>query len=267
VGHSLSPRIHNAAFRAAGVHAVYRAVRVPAGALAGAVAGLRAEGVLGANVTIPHKEAVRAHLDALSPEAEAIGAVNTIVRGKDGSLSGHNTDAAGFLAPLDLEALAGAEVVVFGSGGAARAAVYALLTALRPRTLALAARTPARAEALAADLARLDLSGALQVVPLAEAGPLVREAGLVVNTTPLGMHPDVDATPWPEAEDFHPGQTVYDLIYTPRPTRLLREASARGAHPLDGLAMLLGQAAEAFHLWTGLPMPLDAALRGLEEGG
>jgi shikimate dehydrogenase len=265
VSHSLSPVIHNAAFRAAGIDALYRAVRVPDVALGAAVAGLRAEGILGANVTIPHKQAVVEHLDALAPEARAIGAVNTIVRGGDGTLTGHNTDAAGFLAPLDPSALAGTHVLVFGNGGAARAVVYALLTAARPASLTLAARHPERAEALAADLGGHQQGSALRVVALPEAGPAVREAALIVNTTPLGMEPEVDATPWPDAGDFHEDQTVYDLVYAPRHTRLLRDAGARGARTIDGLAMLVGQAAEAFRLWTGRPMPLDAVRAALDQ--
>ena len=265
VAHSLSPLIHNTAFRAAGLDAVYLACRVAPDVLDAAVAGLRAFPVLGANVTIPHKQAVLPHLDALTPEAEAIGAVNTITRRDDGTLRGDNTDAAGFLSGLDTEALHGAPTLVFGNGGAARAVVYALLTALHPASLTIAARTPAPAEALAADVARFDERGALRVVPLAEAGPAVRQSRLVVNATPLGMHPHEDATVWPAVKDFGSEQTVYDLIYAPTETRLLREAAARGAQTVGGLAMLIGQAATAFEQWTNRPMPLDAVRDALHR--
>ena len=258
VAHSRSPLIHNAAFRAAGIDAAYRAVRVEAEALGGAVAGLRAPNVLGANVTIPHKQAVLSHLDALTPEAEAIGAVNTVVRAPDGTLCGDNTDAAGFLRGLDARALHDAPALVFGAGGAARAVVYALLTALRPETLTLVARRPAQAEALAADLDAFDPDGALRVVPVGEAAGAVRSSRLVVNTTPLGMHPDERSTPWPNASDFGSGHTVYDLVYTPQRTRLLDDANSRGAQTVGGLTMLVGQAAAAFVQWTGQPMPLAA---------
>jgi shikimate dehydrogenase len=258
VAHSLSPLIHNTAFRGAGVNAVYLAARVAPAAVAGAVAGLRALDVMGANVTIPHKRAVIPHLDRLTPEAEAIGAVNTITRLDDGTLRGDNTDAAGFLNALDADALRGTEAVVFGNGGAARAVVYALLTAIRPVSLVIAARTPDRAEALAQSLSALDERGALRVVPLAEAGDAVRRSRLVVNATSVGMHPNDDATVWPHADDFDPGQTVYDLVYVPAETRLLRDAARRGAETIGGLTMLIGQAAAAFEQWTGHAMPVDA---------
>jgi shikimate dehydrogenase len=258
VAHSLSPLIHNTAFRALGIDAVYLAARVAPDAVADAVAGLRALDVLGANVTIPHKRTVLPFLDVLTPEAEAIGAVNTITRLDDGALRGDNTDAAGFLSALDADALRGADALVFGSGGAARAVVHALLTALRPGSLTIAARTPAHAEALARRSAPLDARAVLRVVPLAEAGAAVRRSRLVVNATPLGMHPHEDATVWPTARDFGSEQTVYDLVYAPTETRLLHDAASRGAQTADGLAMLIGQAAAAFEQWTDRPMPLGA---------
>ena len=261
VAHSLSPLIHNTAFRSLDLNAVYLAARVAPEAIGGAIAGLRALGVMGANVTIPHKRAVLPHLDTLTPEAEAIGAVNTVTCLKDGTLRGDNTDAAGFLSGLDVDALRGADVLVFGSGGAARAVVYAVLTALRPAST-IAARTPGRAEALAEALTRFDAHGALQVIPLSEAP--VRRSRLVVNATPLGMHPDVEATVWPGADDFGPEHTVYDLVYAPAETRLLRDAARRGAKPVGGLEMLIGQAAAAFEQWTGHPMPLGAVRDALQ---
>ncbi len=265
VARSLSPAIHNAAFAAADIDATYLATRVGVESLEAAVAGLRAPNVLGANVTIPHKRAVLPHLDRLSPEAAVIGAVNAIVREDDGALVGHNTDAAGFLAPLDLDRLRGRPALIFGSGGAARAVAYALLTHAEPEMLTLAARTPERADALASGLTPLDPAGALRVVPLAEAVPAVRRAALVVNATPLGMHPRPDTTPWPNDTDFSKGQTVYDLVYAPRVTRLLRDAAARGATAIGGLEMLIGQAAETFRLWTGRPMPMGAVRVALAE--
>ncbi len=273
VAHSRSPRMHNAAFRAQGLNYVYVAADVAPPELPAAVAGLRALGHVGANVTIPHKQAVRSLLDEVSERAAAIGAVNTIVRiGAAGDaergaarLRGDNTDGLGFLAPLapHAERLRGAEVVVFGAGGAARAAAYALLGTCAPARLTLAARRPPQAEALAADLSSHDTRGALTACALADAGPHVRRSALVVNATPAGMHPHVEGTPWPEAGDFSARQIVYDLVYTPAETRLLRAAAARGATPLGGLEMLIGQAAESYRQWTGRAMPLDAVRRAL----
>lgn len=263
VAHSLSPAMHNAAFAALGLDAVYEAQRVPPDCLAEAIAALRAPGSLGANVTIPHKERVLPHVDRLTETARHVGAVNTIVRLADGRLEGDNTDVAGFLDPLDhnpadLDALRDTEAVVLGSGGAARAVAYALLRHVGLAQLTLVARSPKRAEMLAADLAPFDERDALIVRPTAEGGAAIRAARLAVNATPVGMHPEEDATPWPHADDFAPGQIVYDLIYRPRPTRLLREAAARGAQPIDGLAMLVGQAARAFERWTGRSAPRSA---------
>lgn len=262
VAHSRSPALHNAAFRALGLDLAYVAAKVRPADLGAAVAGLRALGAVGANVTIPHKATVLAHLDALTDAARAAGAANTLVARDDGALEGDNTDVGGFLDGLGPHArrLAGAEAVVFGTGGAARAVVYALLSALGPARLTLAARTPAHAEALALDLAPYDPRGALAVVPLADAADALRAARLVVNATPLGMHPLVETTPWEDGRVFGPGQVVYDLVYAPRETRLLREATGRGATPIDGLPMLAAQAARAFRRWTGQALP-DEVLR------
>lgn len=260
VAHSLSPRIHNAAFRALGLDAVYLACRVAPADLPAAVAGLKALGALGASVTIPHKEAVVPLLDRLAPAAAATGAVNTVVFEDDGAVRGENTDVEGFLQPLRPHAdrLHGAAMTVLGAGGAARAAAYALLTAFEPTRLTVAARRPDQARRLAAALGPHDPYDALRPIPFAEARAAVRESILVVNATPVGMAPGDGETPWPHAEDFHTSQLVYDLVYAPAETRLLREAAAQGAEPLGGLAMLVGQAAAAFRLWTGLDMPLEA---------
>ncbi len=268
VAHSRSPVLHNAAFRAQGINAAYVALPVAPGDVTTAVAGLKAMGFLGANVTVPHKEAVLPLLDACSPQAEAVGAVNTLVcRRTSGGvvLYGDNTDVAGFLAPLGpfAEALHGAPVLVFGAGGAARAVAYALLTTFGPARLTLAARTPERAAALAHDLAAHDPGSALHAVPLAEAAAAVRSAALVVNATPAGMHPDAEGTPWPHATDFSAGQLIYDLVYAPPRTRLLREAATRGARTLGGLEMLIRQAAAAYVQWTGREMPLDVVRAAL----
>ncbi len=270
VAHSFSPLIHNTGFRTQGLDFVYLACRVPKDALPGAIAGLRALGFAGANVTIPHKEAVRPLLDRCTSRAEAIGAVNTIVcRPKAAGaveLIGDNTDVVGFLEPLQplTDRLMAAEMVVLGAGGAARAVVYALLTEFRPTRLTIVARTPARGETLAADFAAYDTHRALQVVSPDKAAPAVRSARLIVNATPVGMHPHVETSPWPHPEDFGPGQIVYDLVYNPVQTRLLREAAARGATPIDGLRMLIGQADAAYRQWTGHELPREAVRAALQ---
>lgn len=271
VAHSLSPLIHNAAFRAQGLNGRYAAAPVRPGDLPAAVEGIKALGIAGANVTIPHKSAVLPLVDALSPQAQAVGAVNTLVVRTSGAappaLYGDNTDVAGFLQPLLPHAgvLQEAPMLIFGAGGAARAVAYALLTTFRPRRLTLAVRTPSKAEALARDLAAHDPAGALRVAPLQDAAPDVRGSVLLVNATPLGTTPDVRATPWPHADDFAEGQIAYDLVYNPEETRFLRDAAARGADVLGGMEMLIGQAAASYVQWTGQKMPVEAVREALQR--
>ena len=169
--------------------------------------------------------------------------------------------------PIAAETLRQAPMLIFGAGGAARAVAFALLRAYQPRRLTLAARTPARAERLAQDLAPYDSTAALRVVPLAEARPAVQQSRLLVNATPVGMHPHVEATPWPDAAAFSDGQLVYDLIYKPEQTRLLRDAAARGTHTLGGLDMLIRQAAASYAEWTGREMPVDRVREALRDFG
>jgi len=266
VEHSLSPRIHNTAFRAQDVNAAYVGTPVRPEALGDAVAGLRALQFLGANVTTPHKEAVLPFLDEVTDRARAVGAVNTIVRDDD-RLHGDNTDIAGFLRPLEEregDALEGAPMLAFGAGGAARAVIYGLLSHYRPERLTIVARRPEQAEGLAADLADHDPDGALRVSSFEEAALAVRTSRLVVNATPLGMAPDRRGqTPWPNPVDFRADHVVYDLVYTPEETRLLREAAAKGATPIGGLDMLVEQAATAYRQWTARDMPRAAVFDAL----
>lgn len=256
VVHSLSPLIHGAAFRAARIDAVYLAARVPSRALDAAIQGLRAPAVLGANITIPHKEAATLLVDELDERASRIGAINTIVSSDAGRLTGCNTDVVGFLAPLDLSALTGARALVLGGGGAARAVIYALLVHAAPSAIIVAARNLRRAEGLVREFETLAGRNVMEARPAVDGAPAAESVDLVVNATPVGMEPDPDATPLPGAS-FRAGQIVYDLVYAPRHTRLLREAARSGATTISGINMLVGQAAESFRLWTGVEMPLD----------
>lgn len=266
VEHSLSPRLHNTAFQVQEANTVYVATPVRPDAIEPAVKGLRALRFLGANVTVPHKEAVQPVLDEVSDRAEAVGAVNTIVREEREAapdlLLGDNTDVEGFLTPLDDQVdddLDGTAMLIFGAGGAARAVVYGLLTYYSPKRLTIVARRPEQAEVLAADLADHDPSDALRVSTFEGAALSVKTSRLLVNATPLGMAPDHrQQTPWSAADDFSPDHVVYDLVYTPEETRLLREAAARGATTIGGLDMLVEQAAASYRQWTGRTMPRDA---------
>jgi shikimate dehydrogenase len=247
VRHSYSPAIHNAAFRALGLDWVYLAFEVAPGRVPEALAGVRALGIGGLSVTLPHKEDAAAAVDELSATAAALGAANTVVVGADGRLRGENTDAAGFLASL---ADAGVDptdrrCLVRGAGGAARAVVWALAEAGAAAVVVVPGRDRARAERTAA------LAGALGRV--GEAGEAAG-ADIVVNATPIGLDGGPDLAVDPAL--LGPGQVVVDLV--PRPTTaLLGAAGARGARPVDGLGMLVHQAALAFRLWTGCDPPLD----------
>jgi shikimate dehydrogenase len=276
VSHSVSPAMHNAAFVELGLDWCYVPLPVPVepqNRIGEAVRGLRALGLRGANVTVPHKQAVMPHLDWLSPAAEAIGAVNTIRVEPDGSLSGDNTDAPGFVADLRDHGVnpAGQRVLVLGAGGSARAIVYGLAEA-GCATIALCNRTLDRAQALAAEMAARFPACPMSAHTLpAGIYEVATQVDLVVNTTSLGMTPQVEGLPWPEETPFRAGQVVYDLVYNPPQTRLLRKAAADGAQAIGGLGMLIWQGALAFERWTGKSPSVTtmrrAALRDLRRRG
>jgi shikimate dehydrogenase len=255
--HSLSPQLHTAALAAAGLageYCLYPLAPLPEGqpALRDFLDGLRRGALEGINVTIPYKQAVIPYLDQLTPAAAAIGAVNTILR-RGETLVGDNTDAPGFLADLeqvlDVQSNAAGTAVVLGAGGAARAVVYAL--AQRGWQVHIAARRPDQAAALAAQMKQAHRlsTGLLSAAGLCEHVG----ADLLVNTTPVGMAPQDAATPWPPGLAFPAHARVYDLIYSPAETTLVRAARQAGLRASNGLGMLVEQAAEAFERWTGHP--------------
>ena len=251
--HTLSPVIHNAAFREAGLDWVYLAFPVPPENLGAAIAGLRVLGCMGANVTMPHKRAVVAHLDEISGDATAIDAVNTIepVAGK---LAGRNTDVDGFRSFLESEVgfdATGRDAVVLGAGGAARAVVRAL-DAMDVATIRIVARDQGKARGTAAVVR----SSTTEVMSFSDASltDAIRDADVVVNATPVGM--DGRADPLPEAT-FTGDHVVVDLIYEPPSTPLVERARASGADAWGGLGMLVRQAAMSFQIWTGLDPPIE----------
>ncbi len=247
IGHSLSPLMHNTALTAARIDGVYLAFDVTD--LAGAMAGVRALSIRGLSVTIPHKTAAIAHLDALDPMAEWIGAVNTIDN-RDGRLTGYNTDAAGAMAALSgIVDVDGAGAAVLGAGGAARAIGFAIREA--GGRVTILNRSRKKGERLAADI------GA-SFRPLADFGG--GDYGVVVNTTPVGMHPNTNEIPVPETE-LQEGMVVMDIVYNPLRTTLLTAAERRGCQAIDGLAMFVRQGAAQFELWTGTPAPVDRMTR------
>ena len=247
---TLSPAIHNAAFRRLGLDWVYLRWPVSPEALDAAVGGIRALGATGANVTMPHKETVMDLLDELSGDAAAIGAVNTI-QCVGGLLVGHNTDVDGFAEFLSSDVGFNAHdrsALVLGAGGAARA-VVAALAGMGARSITVAARRPHQANAVAG------LGGDVgQGAAWGEAVGLVEVADVVVNATPLGGHGE-DPT---AGGDLHEGQLVVDLVYDPPMTPLVDRARVAGADAWGGLGMLVHQAAASFRIWTGLSAPLEA---------
>lgn len=256
VGHSLSPVMQNAALAEMGVDAVYLAFDVSPERLETALRGLKAVGALGVNLTIPLKERALPLLDWVSPEAERIGAVNTI-KMTGGRLEGYNTDAPGFLASLKSAGVdpAGKASVILGAGGSARAVAVALLGA--GSRITLVNRTGERAMELARILNHGSTSPKIHALPLAgsAAHAALSEAEILVNTTPVGMAPhSLDCLPVPGSV-FHPRLFVYDLIYNPGETRLLTEARRRGARGVNGIGMLAHQGALALEIWTGRPAP------------
>ena len=262
VTHSGSPAMHNAALAATGLDYVYAAFAVaPEGAPAVGQA-MRTLNITGLNVTVPHKQAVMEFLDEVTPEATAIGAVNTIHH-LDGRLIGHNTDGYGIRASLredgGLQQLP-PRVVLLGAGGAARAILHALLAAPEVEQGVLLNRTVERAEALAADLA----GGSRVIVgSMADTGA-VAHAGLLINSTSIGMEPAADQSPLGDGSCLHDGLVVVDIVYKPLQTQLLQQALAAGARSVDGLGMLAHQGARAFEIWTGVAPPVAVMRRALQ---
>ena len=262
VEHTASPTMHNAALAATGLDYAYVAFHVVPERLADVPKAMRALEIRGLNVTVPHKVTVMEGLDEISEEARSIGAVNTIANDQ-GHLTGHNTDAYGITASLEheggLEELP-AETVLLGAGGAARAILYALLQRTEVQMVNLLNRTASRAEQLAADM---DPTGKrVRVAGLDQCGR-VRDAGLLINSTSLGMSPEEERSPLEDAGCLHDGLVVLDIVYRPLRTRLLEQAEAAGARVVDGLGMLAHQGARAFEIWTGTPAPVDVMRRAL----
>ena len=256
VRHSLSPTLMNAAFEAAGLDWTYVALEVASMGLPDAFAGVRALGIAGLSITMPHKESAAACADQLSPTAERLGAVNCIVN-HGGLLTGHNTDGEGFVRSLKHGFSfdpSGKRCVVLGAGGSARSIILALSDA-GASEIVVVNRTLGRAERAAA------LAGDRgEVVALDGAHSDLADADLVVNATSVGMgDPGPNDVPF-DASILHEGQILVDIVYKPLETPLIATARAQGASVANGVAMLAHQAAVQFELWTGVDAPIDVML-------
>ncbi len=272
--YSLSPRLHQAALQACAVRGEYRLYPVPPlpqgqERLRQLLQQMRQGRLHGLNVTIPHKQTLLPYLDDLTLEARAIGAVNTLLL-HEGLLVGDNTDAAGFwrhLISLPNMDEGPKTALILGAGGAARAVAFALLKA--GWSLRVAARRLEQAQRLVQDLTQAlsphSYELRIKALPLEQA-PLrqhLNHIHLIVNATPVGMPPDLEQSPWPPGLPFPPQASVYDLIYHPPQTRLLHDAQAAGLQTVNGLGMLVEQAALAFERWTGVPAPRQQMHRAL----
>lgn len=265
VRHSKSPVMLGEAFRAAGVNAVYGAFHVTPESLGSAVEGVRALGFRGVNVTIPHKVRVMDYLDEIDATASRVGAVNTIVN-QGGKLIGYNTDGIGYVRSLKEETgsrIKDASILMLGAGGAARGVAHAL-AAEKPSRLWIANRSAGKAEALASEL-----GGESECQGIAWDGidHIIGKVDIIVNTTPIGMHPNTDEMPIDPAA-LREGTIVSDLIYNPLSTKLLEHAKQAGAKVHGGLGMFVYQGAYAFEYWTGMSAPVEAmraaVLRAME---
>jgi shikimate dehydrogenase len=265
VGHSISPTMQNAALRDLGIDWQYELLETSPDKLRDTVARLRNDDCIGANVTIPHKQAVMEWLDEVSERAQKIGAVNTIIK-RDGKLLGDNTDAYGVLQSLIEEnvLLCYSAAVVFGAGGAARGTVFALGEAGVSR-ITILNRTQSRADALA-DFVRQQFPNVVVTTNKTEA---IDSADIIINTTSVGMTPYTNASPMPNGITFPRNAIAFDLVYRPLQTKFLRDAENAGAKTIGGLGMLVHQGALSLKLWTRKDAPVsvmrDAAENALRN--
>ncbi len=284
VKHSVSPDMFNAAFATLDMNWRYEIFPTEPERIAQVVEELLDRQIRGFNVTVPHKRAIMPLLDAVRPEARAIGAVNTVTRSSDDDqrLEGTNTDVYGFRTDLTGRISAhpqGSGAIILGSGGAARAAAYVL--GHIGYQLHIVTRDPARGIKLIQDvqpgLATSDTQrspvksaqGQMQAFARDHLGKINGDIKLIVNCTPVGMWPNVHESPWPEEVPFPQADVVYDMVYRPERTRLMQQAEAAGIEAHGGLGMLIHQGAAAFRLWTGLEPSIDimysAAQRALKH--
>jgi len=259
VAHSLSPAMHNAAFQALRMDWMYVPLPVETGRLGDGIRGMHSLGFRGANVTVPHKENALQFLDEISVQARQIGAVNTITF-QDNGIAGDNTDWLGILEDLKDKGFdtSGRKIMILGSGGSARAVVYALLST--GSDLIVCSRNQRAARVLVEDLHTLFPDRSIDSTSLVTAAHVDSRVDLVVNTTPLGMSPGTDTSPWPDEERLPRCELVYDLVYNPPVTRLMKQAQDQGLTASNGLGMLVHQAAASFRIWTGIEPPVEVMM-------
>lgn len=267
LGHSVSPAMHNSAFTVLGLDFEYVPFEIESRDLLEGVNGLRALHVAGFNVTVPYKEKIISLLDEVTEVARVIGAVNTVLN-QDGRLIGYNTDGAGFIASLKEDAKTDPKdknVVVLGAGGASRA-ICVMLAENKVNSLTLADLDEDRAQDLAAYVNSY-FGTKVKSLPAksAELPKAIKKADILVNCTPIGMRPKIDQSPLPKNTKLSAKTLVYDLVYNPQETKLLKEAKAAGCKTCSGLGMLVRQGSLAFTIWTGEEAPVNIMSKAAEQ--
>ena len=262
VEHSFSPPMHNAAFAELGLDYAYVAFDVNPDDLKSAVDGAKSLNIKGFNVTIPHKIEVMQYLDELDEVARLIGAVNTI---DFKNLKGYNTDGIGAVRAIEeVTSIKDKNVVVAGAGGASRAISF-YLAKFGAGLMTILNRNANKAKNLAGDVLKSDLIGDVGADSISEIDSYLKDADILVDTTPLGMDPHVNDEPIAKSDAMHDGLVVFDAVYNPNETVLLKEAIKAGAKPVYGIRMLLYQGAESFKIWTGRDAPIDVMQDALNK--
>ncbi|MDO5832038.1 MAG: shikimate dehydrogenase [Methanobrevibacter sp.] len=262
VEHSFSPPMHNAAFDELGMDYAYVAFDVNPKNLQSAIEGAKSLNIRGFNVTIPHKIEVMQFLDEIDEVASLIGAVNTI---DFKNLKGYNTDGIGAVKAIEeVSSIKNKNVVVAGAGGASRAISF-YLAKYGAESLTILNRNVDKAQGLAGDVSDSGLINDVNAGSISEIGRYLANADILVDTTPIGMHPNIDDAPIALVGDMHEDLVVFDAVYNPNETVLLKEAIKAGAKPVYGIKMLLYQGAESFRIWTGRDAPVDAMEKALKD--
>ena len=262
VEHSFSPPMHNAAFKALKMDYVYTAFDVDPNDLENAVKGAQALSIKGFNVTIPHKIEVIKYLSEIDEVAALIGAVNTI---DFENLKGYNTDGIGAIKAIeDVTKVKDKNVVIAGAGGASRAISFNLAK-YGADNLTILNRNVVKADSLASDVLDSNLIENVKSDSISKINDYLSDADILINTTPVGMHPNVDADPIASSDMMHENLVVFDAVYNPNETVLIKEAIKAGAKPVYGIKMLLYQGAESFEIWTGRKAPIDVMQEALTK--
>lgn len=262
VEHSFSPPMHNAAFDALGMDYAYVAFDVNPAELQKAIEGARSLNIKGFNVTIPHKIDVMKYLDEIDDVARLIGAVNTI---DFKNLKGYNTDGIGAVRAIEeVTSIKNKNVVIAGAGGASRAISF-YIAKYGADSLTILNRNVDKAQSLARDVSNSGLIGDVKSDSINEINAYLADADILVDTTPLGMHPHINDQPIATAENMHDELVVFDAVYNPNETVLLKQAIEAGAKPVYGIKMLLYQGAESFKIWTGADAPVDIMEKALKD--